>query len=342
MNRIGQLVGCVTRRRDAEEGEKIWILLAGEAVESGGNRGQLLVADERAIEARGAAFGQQHLDGVECRRVGIGRGRAVVSLEVNRLRLFAQDHGALGRLLRLDRPQRIGRGPLHQPAEVLVDDRHHFGRLHVAHDGHDHVGRDVVLLVERHCIGSRKALQVGRPADDRLPIRVRGEGRGQRLLDQASDRVALGAHAPLFVNDVTLFVELAEHRMEEALGVEIGPQFNTVRRHRVEVARLVGIRESVHAAGAGAIDDLAELIRHDELLCLVDGGLPPFFELSDLCRVVVDGIAAGSIVGGVAPFDFGQRGRLRRVIRRADFVGALEGHVLEHMREAGDPRDFLC
>ena len=66
-----------------------------------------------------------------------------------------------------------------------------------------------------------------------------------------------------------------------------------------------------------------------------------FVERGDLRLVVVDRIAAGAVVGGVRLFDFRQRGRLRRVVRGADLVGAFERHVLEHVREAGDPRDFL-
>ena len=72
---------------------------------------------------------------------------------------------------------------------------------------------------------------------------MRGECGGQGLLDEPADRAALGAHAPLFVNDVALFVELAEDRVEEALGVEIRPELHAIRRQRVEVDGLVVVGE---------------------------------------------------------------------------------------------------
>src|SRR5258708_5269279 len=100
----------------------------------------------------------------------------------------------------------------------------------------------------------------GRPSDTRPPSTA-----------QVGGRRALRAHATLFVNDVALFVELAEDRVEEALGVEIGPELHTVRRQRVEVDGGIGVGAGIHADGAGAVDNLAELVRHDELLRLVDG-----------------------------------------------------------------------
>jgi len=266
---------------------------------------------------------------------------ALIDLEVNRLRLLAQDHRALSSLFRLNRTQGVRRRRFRQPPEVLLHDRHDLGCFEVANEGDDHVGGDVVLFVERGRICGGEALQIRRPADDGLTVRMGRKCSCQGLLEETSERTAFRAHAALFVNDFALFVELAEDRVEETLGVEIGPELHAIRRQRVKVRGLVGVREGVHADGAGAVDDLAELVRHYEFLRVVDGGLPRFVERSDLRVVVVDGIAARAVVGGIRLFDFRQRGRLRRVVRRADFVGAFERHVFEHVREAGDPRYFL-
>ena len=51
MNRFGQFAGGVARGGDADECEEIGILVAGKAAESGCLDGQLLIANERAVEA---------------------------------------------------------------------------------------------------------------------------------------------------------------------------------------------------------------------------------------------------------------------------------------------------
>jgi hypothetical protein len=43
------------------------------------------------------------------------------------------------------------------------------------------------------------------------------------------------------------------------------------------------------------------------------------------------------VVGGIGALDRRERGLLLRVVRRPDPVGALEGHVLEHVCEPRDP-----
>jgi hypothetical protein len=48
------------------------------------------------------------------------------------------------------------------------------------------------------------------------------------LLDQPADRVAIGAHAALFDDNVTLFVELPLDGVADALAFEVGPEFQTI------------------------------------------------------------------------------------------------------------------
>ena len=54
-------------------------------------------------------------------------------------------------------------------------------------------------------------------------VGVGGEGGPDELLEETSERLALGSKAPLLLDDVALLVELAEDRVHEPLGLEIGP-----------------------------------------------------------------------------------------------------------------------
>src|SRR5207237_9171099 len=142
-------------------------------------------------------------------------------------------------------------------------------------------------------------------------------------------------------DDVTLFVELAENRMEETVGFEIRPQLQAIRRHRIEVRGDVGVLERVDTEGAGAIDDLAELVRHDVLAGRFHRFLPRLFELGDFCVVAAGRRATRGVVRGIRLIDSRERGLLGTDVARADALAALERHVLEHVREPGDPRHFL-
>ena len=180
-------------------------------------------------------------------------------------------------------------------------------------------------------------MQVGGPAHDGLPVGVGGEGGRQELLDQAADRLALGAHAALFEDDVALLVELAHHRCEIALGLEVRPQLEAVGGEGEEVAGLVRVREGVQADAALAVDDLAELVLDHERVGLGDPVPPRLLELLHLRLVAAHHATPLDVVGGIGALDRRERGLLLRVVRRPDPVGALEGHVLEHVREPRDP-----
>ena len=185
-------------------------------------------------------------------------------------------------------------------------------------------------------VGGGERREVGGPAHHGLPVGMRGEGRGQELLDQPADRLALGAHPPLLVDDVALLVEVAHHRLQVALRLEVGPELQPVGGEGEEVAGLVGVGEGVQAHAALAVDDLAELVLHHVGVGLGDPVLPRLLELGDLLVVAPDALAALRVVGGVGRLDRLERRLLLRVVGGPDAVGALEGHVLEHVGEAGD------
>jgi hypothetical protein len=94
-------------------------------------------------------------------------------------------------------------------------------------------------------------------------------------------------------------------------------------------------------ARAGAPHDLAELILDDVFVGVSNRALPRFFELCNACFVAMHRLSPGEIVGPVGSLHFLERDLLGGVVGRADRVGSFEGHVLEHVRETGDPRLIL-
>src|SRR5437660_676729 len=104
---------------------------------------------------------------------------------------------------------------------------------------------------------------------------------GEKFLAETALRPAFGAEPPLLGDDIALFVEFAENGMEEALRLEERPQLEAIRRQRIEVDSLVGIREGVDADAARLIEDSREFLRDDVLVRGFDRVFPRFFELRD-------------------------------------------------------------
>ena len=111
-------------------------------------------------------------------------------------------------------------------------------------------------MVEVERVRGRKGVQVRREADYRPPIRMRKVGRAQKLLQQPPLRRAVSTQAALFVNNVTLFVELAHHRMQKTLRLKIGPQFQAVLREGVEISGFVPVGKCVQAHASLALNNL--------------------------------------------------------------------------------------
>ncbi len=85
-------------------------------------------------------------------------------------------------------------------------------------------------MVEVDGICRGEGLEIGRPAQYRMFIRVRSERGGQELFDQPALRRTVGAHPSLFVNHVTFFVKLPHHRMQKAFRLQVSPQLQPVFR----------------------------------------------------------------------------------------------------------------
>ncbi len=88
---FAHLLGRVSGEGDGVDGEEAGELLSGEAAEALAGGGDLLVADEAAIEASGAAVGEDVGDGVVDGVVGIAVVGTMVALEVEGLGRFLDD-----------------------------------------------------------------------------------------------------------------------------------------------------------------------------------------------------------------------------------------------------------
>ena len=169
---------------------------------------------------------------------------------------------------------------------------------------------------------------------------MRQKRHAEKLLEQAAGRVAVCSHAPLFKHHVALLVELAHHGVKKPLGFKIGPELDAVGRERIEVGGLVRIREGVQSDAALPLHDLAEFFLHH---VFVGGGnrvLPGLLELGHFLVIAPDFPPTLPVVGVVGLLDVFERHLFIGIIARPDLVGALEGHVLEHVSQAGDPGVF--
>ena len=211
MDGVAHLGRRVAGKRDGIKGEEARVLVAGEGAETLGLGGDLLLLDQAAIEARDAAVRHDVADGVVDRIVGIAIVGPMIALNIEGLRLVANDDGLLSKLLRLDGGHLFRLGAAGNAAEVFFQHGHRGLGVHVAHDGDHDVAADVVLLVERHGLGGVDLAYFAGPADGAAAVVVGHVGRGQELLDEAADGIGVGAHAPLLYHHVALFVEFAGH-----------------------------------------------------------------------------------------------------------------------------------
>src|SRR5215469_3336012 len=165
---------------------------------------------------------------------------------------------------------------------------------------------------------------------------MRDERSRKKLLRQAAERLAIGAHAPLFRHYIALLVELAHHRVQEALRFQKGPQLNAICGERVEVDGLI-------VRGSGVHSDLTLLIEHlgkgviDHVFVRLFGCvLPCLPKLSQLLFVKAGPFPELVVVSRESLFDFFQRHLFRRPVGRADGRCTLKGHMLHHVRQASE------
>ena len=175
------------------------------------------------------------------------------------------------------------------------------------------------------------------------------EHRLERFLKFAKRR-GLGAHAALLEHHVALGVKLAEHRPQQPLRLHPRPKLKLVRRHGDEVAGHVVGRKGVHAGRAGGGVDAVELVLDEHLALRGDQFLELGLEFAVALGLV---FRLGHVVDLTAPQSQTHLGFLPAHgvahhflllddlgvalgVARADGRRALEHHVLEKVRDAGD------
>jgi hypothetical protein len=164
---------------------------------------------------------------------------------------------------------------------------------------------------------------------------MRHIGGREQLLNQPASGRGVHAHPPFLFHHVALLIKLALHRLPDAARLHVSPKLKPVGRHAPEVLRGVFARRRVQAFCAVLLGDLWKRIRDDVLLGCVLGVFEGLLQSGQLRRILADALAVLGIVGRVGDFDLGQCNLFGWIVGRADLRGALEGHVLEHMRKSG-------
>jgi hypothetical protein len=78
------------------------------------------------------------------------------------------------------------------------------------------------------------------------------------------------------------------------------------------------------------------------LLCGCLGVFKDFLELGQLCRVLTYAFAVLCVVGCIGYFYLGECDFFCGIVCCADFGGALEGHVFEHVGQAAVTLGVVC
>ena len=237
-----------------------------------------------------------------------------------------------------------------QTTEVALGELLHLVNLEVADEHRGDVVRSVVGAEELVCLRLADDPEIGRPTDGRPAVGMRLPEHGVELLVELARRRRLGAQPALFVDDVTLGVELPEDRIEQPVGLHPEPELQLVRRNAVQVDGDVGRREGVEERLAFGRVDLVVLVLDHDLALLFDELGELGFELDQLLGPSVSSVRVFDLATASAFTLFAIEGAdllLQRFllvddleialdVRRADRRRSLEHHVLEEMRHAGD------
>jgi hypothetical protein len=226
-----------------------------------------------------------------------------------------------------------GLGPAGMGPKYLVSIGHYVGGLHVADDRDDDVRRHVIFLVEGFGLGGGDLADLALPADaghGRDGRRKRWPGTAPPLRRWGWSRCACGAPpAP----------RRAPCRTRGRPGGRCGrsPCRPTVPAGSRACSRRIGSsppRWSVHADRAVLLGEIENWLGTTNFSAASCASSKTFLSCASLAGSWPTTLAVLGVVGGVGDLDLGQRDLLRGIVGGADLVGALEGHVLEHVGEA--------
>src|SRR4029078_4244940 len=143
--------------------------------------------------------------------------------------------------------------------------------------------------------------------------------------------VDVDAQTALFDHDVAFFIEFAYYGLLKTRCLEVGPEFQPVRRKGVEVDSLVGKGGGMLPLAAFLFHDLAEFIRLYKLVSFRDRVFPCFLKLGKLLRVLSDHSVSLGEISLVRFLDFLERYFFGRTVCRTNPVFSLEIHMPEHV-----------
>src|SRR3984885_809350 len=333
MNRGAHLVGRVAGEGDGVKGKEARKFVSRKAAEALGLGSDALIAHEGAIEPRGAAVRKDVSDGVVDRVVGVSIVGAMIALDVERLRSFADGDEFFGNLRRLNRGHWLRLGAGGGLREVTCEDGHRLSGLHVTDNSNDDVRGHVELLVEVSRFGRGDLADLALPANAWPPVGVRDVSGCEELLDHTANGRRVDAHAAFFLNHVPFLIELTLDGLADALALQVGPELETIRRHAPEVLCGIFGGRCVDADCAVLLGDRRKFIRNHILLRFSFGVLKDFEQLCEFLLALADSFAVLSVVGRIGNFDRGEGNLFGGVIRGADLGAPLEGHVFEHVGE---------
>ena len=115
-----------------------------------------------------------------------------------------------------------------------------------------------------------QAFDVACPPHAGSPVGVRLIGGSKKSLEQLADRVRFGALPSLFAHDISLFVEVAENRVQKAFRLEVEPQFRAVRRQTVDIERVIQSGAGVEPSSTVLLDQARVFVAVRQLGSFVD------------------------------------------------------------------------
>jgi len=232
-------------------------------------------------------------------------------------------------------------------SEIPPDQAFSLVGLKVADKHQDGVVGRVVEPVIVHDVLAGQVLEIRSPADDIPLVRMGHVGRRQEVLEQDGFRLGLGGLPAFLQHDIALGMEFPEERLPHPGRLEIRPRLEAVGRKVFHVMRPV-------EAGVGAQPGEAHLERRHVQVVLDGHQFLARREPLDLEEEHLDSVI--HVRGRAAQYFqpakpehlveqlvllFHQR-EFQLVVHRLDLLGALEHHVLEHVRDSGDAVGFVA
>ena len=237
-----------------------------------------------------------------------------------------------------------------QTTEVTFGQHPRLGWVEIAHQRSGQIIWRVVQLKETQGFFSRDPLEITRPPDYRPTVWRRLPEQGVELFLELSGRGAVCTHPTLFVHDIALGVELAEHWIEQPVRFQPEPKLKFVGWHVHKVDRVVVTRASVHGRCTLSRIDATEVFLDNQFLLLSQQHIKFFEQLP---------VSDGSPRGIVRIVDLSKAMRLKQVsffssdvsfhlielrnelevlfdITRANGGRAFEHHVFKQVRHTGN------